>query len=76
MDNPEVRAQILRLLEQLEEYSKKSKRFPKHGPRRQAIDQIIMMLHAEIRVFKIFESGNAAKLLSDETIEGNDAWLK
>lgn len=64
--------------EQLLKLDKKARRFPKHGPRRQAVDQIILMLHTEIRTLEwiIHEKIKPVELLSDETIDGNSAWLR
>lgn len=64
--------------EQLLKLSKKARRYPKHGPRRQALEQIITMVHVEVRMLEwvIDEKIKPVEQMSEETIKENGAWLK
>ena len=59
-------------------YAKRARKLPKHGPRRQAVDQLILLLSTEIRMIEwiIDEKLKYPPHMSDESIEENSAWLK
>jgi hypothetical protein len=71
-------AELERKNDALVTYTKKARKFPKHGPRRQVLDQLINILHAEIRILEyvIDEKLKLKQHLSAEVIEDNEAWLK
>jgi hypothetical protein len=74
----ELDAEIERKEALLAQYSKKMRKFPKYGPRRQALEQVILLIHSEIRTLRwvVNESLKPIQPISEEAIEENSAWLK
>lgn len=70
-------AEIKRKESLIIQYSKKARKLPKHGPRRQVVDQLILVLQSEIRMLQWVtdEKLKPPRHMSEEAIEENNSWL-